>query len=411
MNAAKANAAAVLSQVTILPDDKFVAALDVLGHAADEPEINKFIEDVRPRLRELRPVRRPTLKRLLCMPIEDLFVVAAEGDTPLLPRSAITPCWQLLQSQEGLRLQALMAALGTLPRNEPKKISTLGHSLWKLAAKVLAGVDAESEPSLALIGKAMGVAGEIQSFKQLMPVKPLLRLVKNELACSEIRTALHKIGEKKLSAEAYLLAVAARLESPGELFALLQAAEIPLPNPAARALGRQIIAVIVTRAGRLEGTKLLAPEQAAFEADRLARLLDDAKGSLKGPLRDEFDKSTARVTGVIQELLSQRVIDPAQGAIEAALGSADADRSNAEAYARALGRSRRLAAQVGLESRMRSAVGAIRKRLEAAIRAVSASAPEQQAAVYGAVRLVELVAGPDEAGRLLQTAQRRVAPV
>jgi len=195
VSAEKAKAGALLSQVTILPDDKFVAALDVLAHAADEPEITRFIAEVRPRLRELRPARRPTLKRLLCLPIEDFFTAAGPSDAPAIPRSAIAPCWQLLQRQEGLRLQALMAVLGTLPRDEPKKIAVLGQSLWQLAAKVLATVDETKEPSLAFIGKVMGVASEIQCFKQLMPVKPQ-RLLKNESACNEIKAALYGIAEK-----------------------------------------------------------------------------------------------------------------------------------------------------------------------------------------------------------------------
>jgi hypothetical protein len=119
-------------------------------------------------------------------------------------------------------------------------------------------------------------------------------------------------------------------------------------------------------------------------------------------------------------LLGRQVINPAAATIAAALtqiktAPGSADLIAAEAHARALGRSRRLAKNVGLESAAFTAVSNIREKLSANIGEMllggaAAVTDTARRSVFGTIRLFELVAGPEEAERVLRQAQKRLAP-
>ena len=150
----------LLKKLSTLPDGKFVEALDVLSSVAELPDVMRFIDVVRPRLRKLQPRRRPTLKRLLFLPVEDLFVTGApRPGSPAIPRTTIAACWSLLERYEPQQLAALAAVLHKMPRADPRSVQPLAHQLWSVAAGgIEAAEQAEtvSEP-VAMIGKILAV--------------------------------------------------------------------------------------------------------------------------------------------------------------------------------------------------------------------------------------------------------------
>ncbi len=414
----------LLGKISSLSDQKLIEAMDVLAPVAEAPEVSRLLEDIRPRLRRLRPVRRPTLKRLLCRPLEDLLVSgAARKDAPSIPRSAIQPCWALLQERDPGRIQSLTERLAKLPRGEPRQRLELAREFWQRAAEIITEEEKRGAASeaLALIGKVLAVASEIEAFKQALPAKPLMRLRDNGAATAAIREALAAISERGLQSEGYILVVAARLDSPAELFAWMRQAQITIPAAASRLLGAYVIEEVVKQAQHLQAAKTVSPEQAVTDADRLLRVLTDAEEGLKGPMRAELGQRAQHVVEVIRKMIGEHVIEPAADAVAAALPSADAPLTTqavlaAEAHARALGRTRRIAAQVGLDDRVRSAVAMIQTRLQEAIEAAlrrSAAEPaaikRHEAEVFRSIRLVELVAGPAEAERLFAMARERLA--
>jgi hypothetical protein len=135
-------------------------------------------------------------------------------------------------------------------------------------------------------------------------------------------------------------------------------------------------------------------------------------------MKTDLDNGTKHVAGVIKDLLGRHVIDPATEAIEAALPGAGstadtAQLVSAEAHARALARSRRLARQVGLDGRANAAVTAIQDRLRASIgQALDSAGPAGGASeqvAFSAIHILELVAGQPEAEKYLRLMQKRRA--
>jgi hypothetical protein len=418
----------LLNKISALPDGKFVEALDVLAPIAETSEVTHFIEKIRPRLRKLQPRRRLTLKRILFQPVEDLFVAEPlRTGAPTIPRSTIALCWDLMQSREPDQMAALAAVLAKSAKSDPRALLPLSHQLWILAATTIAAAEKEggvAEP-VSLVGKVLAAASEIEAFKRKLPQRPLPRLKDNPRPLQEIKASVESIRARGRSVDGFILVVAARLESPAQLFRLMQDAEIPLPAAAARLLGAYVIDEVVKQADVLQEVREIRPEDAARDADRLFRTLTDAQRNLKGSMKSELDKGTQHVAGVIKELLGKHVIGAAAEVIGAAVAPAGSPPGTApkteqlvaaEAHARALARSRKLARHVGLESQASAAVSTIHDRLTAsvdeALEGDHTDAEKELArkAVFGAIRLIELVAGPEEAERLLRRAQKRLAP-
>jgi hypothetical protein len=414
----------LLNKILALPDGKFVAAIDVLAPIADLPEVTRLFDGIRPRLRQLQPRRRPSLRRLLFEPVEDLFVAELfRVGSPAIPRTAIAPCWALLEEREPEDLTVLAATLAKTPvTGDPRSRIPVATRLWQVAASAIAEAGRESPvpEAVAMIGSVLAAAAEVESFKQALPQKPLGNLGANPRALQEVKASVEGLRGRGVTVEGYILAVASRLESPAELFQMMQRAEIPLPGAAARLLSAYVIDDVTKRADELKDVRSIAPEDAARDADRLYRVLCDAQQNLKGAMKAELDSGTGHVAKVIKDVLGRHVIDPAADAIEAALppGGATLEPSQlatAEAHARALARSRRLARQLGLDARATAAVTAIQDRLRASVNQAIENTPPgadkgaAQQTAYAAIHILEVVAGQAEAERFLRTTQKRLA--
>ncbi|HUB94268.1 MAG TPA: hypothetical protein VL993_00030 [Stellaceae bacterium] len=405
----------LLNKILELPDNKFVAALDVLAPIADRPEVTQLFETIRPRLRQLQPRRRPTLKRLLFQPVEDLFVAELfRTGSPAIPRTTIAPCWTLLEERLPEELTQLAAELAETPATgDPRSRIPIAKQLWRMGADAIitAGKESRLPEAVAMIGTVLAAASEVESFKQALPRKPLGNLADNPAVVTEVKASVEGLRARGQSVEGYILAIASRLESPAELFQMMQRAEIPLPAAAAKLLGAYVIDEVTKRADELKEVRTIAPEDAARDADRLFRVLSDAQNNLKGSMKAELDSGTRHVAEVIKTVLDRHVIDPAAAAIEAALPAAGAAMEQsqleaAEAHARALAKTRRLAKHVGLEARANTTVAAIQDRLRQSIEKALDGDP---AAAYATIHILEVVAGQSEAERFLRLVQKRRA--
>ncbi len=116
----------------------------------------------------------------------------------------------------------------------------------------------------------------------------------------------------------------------------------------------------------------------------------------------------------MRTVIGERVLNDAATSIGAALsGTGEAPSRDtlraADSHARALGRSRQIAAMVGLASEHTAAADSVRQKVTAEIdglvagaRASTAPRAEAEAGIHRAIRIVELVDGPQEAQQLLR---------
>src|SRR5258708_2360049 len=181
------------------------------------PEIRRLMDKARPRLRELKPPRPLTLTRLFCRPFEDLLHARGSEIAGGIPRSEIEPCWQLLTNRDDAGLKELAAELAAISPNAPRQLLEFAERFWGHAARILADCAAANQGPrhLRLITDTLAAAPAIEAFKTAVPAKPISRL--GDIEGTLVVEGRRSLVEHGLSAEGFLLVVAAGLQPPADL--------------------------------------------------------------------------------------------------------------------------------------------------------------------------------------------------
>ncbi|MBV8888576.1 MAG: hypothetical protein JO305_02800 [Alphaproteobacteria bacterium] len=408
------NLAGLSSKLMTVTDEMFVAVIDQLGPVTASPDVIQLLNELRPRLRRLRPLRPLSLKRLLCRPFEDLLTSdpAATEAATRIPRAEISACWGLLAAGADAELAALQARLARLSPDQPLPVYELACNLWEVAARTL-GAPPPAEPTLVqstpprpphleLVVETLAAASVIEQFKRELPDRPF-GPIEDATAGLIISCARQLLGGG-LPIRGFLLVVAARARSPSSLIELLARAGFGVPA----GLDNFAVERLVEAAARFgDGIATTAPEALARDADEMLVSLTEMRNVVGEAARSGLARSGPEIETTVRAALGSRVIDPAPAALGAAL-EADASTDTlrtAESHARALRRSRRAAASVGLGEQAEQTIAAMQGRLEARIRdelqrtggGLPSLGSGEGAALFRAIRMVELLSGPETA--------------
>lgn len=415
-------------------DKKILSLIGLLDRLPNATQLEPVLERVRPRLGRLRPPRPLKLPRLLLLPIEDLLVPpkAWQPGSPTIPRSAPA---------------ALIAAgLAHLPRDvlEAANHEAEGHSATEFGAVARAGsilwpASAESFLRAAEKGLPPGVSD------------PGMRPEDFSAACRDAAFLLHAAPRLVAlraqpaptldpAAIAVLRAVLMEAATHGEptlaraiatLMAgfLSRAPLLELVRDAARKLSSTersplIDAALAAGFERAAGPEL--PEDlAATDLARRTRAALDAVSAIDAMLRAQQHIRTARrdqvrargqeieqlLRGHLAEMLPREVVRPF-----AALAAQDTVSEAEIAAIEAAARSLRSIAQAGRKLAPTDAYPrAMRDALEdVATIGLEVSARRGKVAASGlthadAVRLAEIIAGPDDAWTMLGLLKARAA--
>jgi hypothetical protein len=399
-----------------LSDKKFVAVMESLAVISDFPPVEGIIHESRPRLRRLRPRRPRTLKRPLCLPIEDLLSSegAAVPRLKLIGRNLVDPLWRHLEMHQRDELAGLRANYRHTPLNRPQQLLDICERLWHVAATVLAvaPIPEIPEEQSILLRDLMAAGAAIAAFKRMIPVKPLTRL--GEFETAWIADQLRALTEQGTPRRGYLLAIAARMRSPAELMTWLRESGETVP---------QVVEQFVV--AKLAGEMIdfdrhaaeLSPEALAFRAGDLLEGLAKIEQTVGSSSRRQLAEHTQGIEARIKAALKARVIDPASAGVAAALTEAPPRDVlvAAENQALALSTALRAASNVGLGTEATTAVVTIRRacldRIDEILKRSVGEGLESEraeAAVYQSVRLIELVEGVTAARDILADARRRL---
>lgn len=413
--------AGISGKLSDLADEKLLEVLHHLAEIPTSPIVPPLLEEVRPRLRKLRLQRPVTLLRLLCQPFEDLLCDAPSAVPDRVPRKEIARCWHLLIERDPAGYRSFKTEIQGLSPRAPARVLAFSERLWHWAASVYRQLKAEQEapPHLALIRDTLEAATAIEAFKRAVPGRPIATLGAFEAA--HLDAGLRRLAAEGLPADAFLVAVAARLANPADLLAMhgLNGA-----NLSAAALTRITdFAIIEIEARRDQLTDDLAatgPDDVTRAADQFMLGFSMARDALGAGRRAQLDGRMAPAIASVRRALSERVVQQAPAFIAAGLPSSrtappTAAIIEAEDYARALGRSRRAAAIIGLENEVTAAIAEARRRCEATIaesiqqtEVAPATRLDAESTIYRSIRFIELVDGPQRARELLLDARRRL---
>lgn len=430
-----------------IPDDKFLEVLRLLERVNDHPDVRQTFANIRPRLVQMRPERRPTLKRVLCMPFEDVLENFGGADVPLgrIERRAIDPMWGVIEDcADRHALDQLDRQVQEVAPGDHNGLLNIGRRLWPLAAQTLRAV-MESDASRHVLWRRLhgdedlrrqvidaavflDIGLAIEALKSDLSPKPLPELADRHVVL--IEQAAQAVARQNVAAVySLLLVAAARLAAPADLLRVLNDLDLGKARRDQPVIFAQLSGLVVSnleeRTARLEpkagtsSTATASPEATMAMAERLIASVTTTNAVmdlLNEPIyRERLDAVKASVGAMV----TGSVLDTASDGILSAIpvptpGAApvvdEAAQAAAEDHARALRRCEGLADALGL----RHAVSDTLKRMgqgvtvraQALLKDYPQTMGDADAAgsaelnLFYALRLLELVAGPAKADPL-----------
>ena len=426
------------TSLSTLSDEQVVSLTGMLDQVRDTQqgaELRQSVLDrLRPQLRVARPPRPLTLSRVFCLPFEDLLHDEAAGARPgMIARAAIMPAWlRVGRNADARTLEDLRQAAAGIAMGDHAAVTALGRRLWPIAARAIAAGPPGHAPKgdavaaeIAEIAAVLDMSDRVEALRALL-VPKLVPVLTEEVA-DALSTLFRDVAGEAPERQARLARLAmARFADPVELLPVL-------PAEASRIARGQIVADMERNVAAVAATQRRTgpapdPERVAETAESVVlRIRRIGEMQQKG----DADPALRLLIGRVAAAVKSGVVDGSEAAILAAV-TTDADRAGsggppvadvavaarAEDRAWSLKRCERIAGDMGLTTDIQGAVkqaasSAERSadRLIASLRtarpapsAEDSAAAEPNAAsettFYRAVRLLEILVGPDRADTL-----------
>ncbi|CAO3360376.1 hypothetical protein [Azospirillum palustre] len=409
-----------------IDEPKFRQIVDLLEQMNDHPDIQRTIAVIRPRLVELRLHRRPTLKRLFCDPFEDLFEALGKADpVPLsvIERSLMNSLWPLVEAQVGKEhMRAFRPALQDGPERKALAEAFWGEcaaAVTTIAQGAVSGhfseaLDLRMNPNrmraLADIAIILSIAPEIMELKAALSPKPVPKLHGDHIeAIQTIGRRLSRARPESL--KIFILLAASRLTDPSVLLSGLWDMDLGQKSADRAALFMQlsgtVVAQIEDRSRSWQDTPASDRMAVADLALDLVASLDATRTAMEHSRNKEFDQRLKLVRSSVHAMVKSQVLQDADAGIVAAIGALEggsegrAQLAQAENHARALRKCATIADTLGLRGELREMTQKTTASLtEKAQQALAGPAGNSRTG-YTAIRMIELIAGPAEANKIM----------
>ncbi len=440
------------TQLFDIPEDKFIEVVRLLERVRDHPDVRQTFAAIRPRLVQVRPERRPTLKRVLCMPFEDVLESFSGVDVPLgrIERRVIDPVWTLVTEcgDSALIDQLDRQVQETAPGNL-NTLRNIGRRLWPMAAQAIRSAveqdgarhalwrvlhgDEDLQRQVLDVAAFLEIGLMVESLKDALAPKPLPAFEDEHVGV--IEQAVQAVARQSTGLVYYLLLVAAsRIANPADLLTVLNDLDFGKARREQPVIFAQLSGLVVTnleeRSARLDGNgysagpgvaaAAIAPEEAIAIAERLVASVNTTTAVMDFLAEPVYRERLEAVKAAVRTMVTGTVLDTASGGILTAVAApagngrpaaVDEDaQAAAEDHARALRRCEGLADALGLHEPLKTAMVSMEKGLMARAQALLAQYPKAagdpddaetaEISLFYALRLLELVAGPAKADQL-----------
>ncbi|CAO3456281.1 hypothetical protein [Azospirillum largimobile] len=411
-----------------IDEAKFRQVVELLEQMNEHPDIQRTIAVIRPRLVELRLHRRPALKRLFCDPFEDLFEALGKADpVPLsvIERSLMNSLWPLVEAEIGKdRLRSFRPALQDGPQRKALTEAfwaECGSAVARIAEGAVAGhysdaLELRMNPArmraLTDIATILSIAPEVAEMKAALSPKPVPKLHADHVE------AIQAVGRRVTRArpealKIFVLIATSRLSDPTVLLSGLW--DMDLGQKSAdraalfMALSGTMVAQMEDRSRAFQsapgtGTDRMAVADLALD---LVASLDATRAAMEHSRNKDFDQRLKVVRNSVHAMVKTQVLQDADAGIVAAIGALDggadgrAQLAQAENQARALRKCATIADSLGLRGELREMTQKTTASLtEKAQQALGGPAGNARTG-YTAIRMIELIAGPAEANKIM----------
>lgn len=440
------------SRLFDIPEDKFIEVVRLLERVRDHPDVRQTFAAIRPRLAQVRPYRRPTLKRVLCMPFEDVLESFSGVDVPLgrVERRVIDPVWRLVtECGDTALIDQLDRQVQEAPPGNLNTLRNIGRRLWPMAAQAIRSAvepaadrhalwrvlhgDEEMRRQVLDVAAFLEIGLTAESLKDALAPKPMPVL--DDRHVDAIEQAVQAVARQSAGLVYYLLLVAAsRMANPADLLTVLNDLDFGKARREQPVIFAQLSGLVVTnleeRSARLDGhgysagpdrvAVAIAPAEAIAVAERLIASVNTTSAVMDFLADPVYRGRLDAVKVAVRTMVAGTVLDTASAGILIAVPApaesgrpipVDEDAQEAaEDHARALRRCEGLADALGLQESLKDAMASMEQGLLARAHALLAQYPKAasdpddaetaEISLFYALRLLELVAGPAKADRL-----------
>lgn len=462
MTGAEENLAELEGKLFEIPEAKFVQLVQFLEknleRGGDTTPLRLLLSKMRPRIVQVRPPRRNTVKRQLCRPFEELLyntksLVPVEGR---IPRTAIDAVYNLYEEEgDKGQIAAIEQDLVVLPVDDPR-CDAIASKIWAQGAVNLRSLmvrsarDSVSKRDLIdklkgeHIYKALGdiveileIADIVQSMRRQLPPRPIQTVSTGVIkVIGEHMDKAAKFAPRK--AETLLLVAMACLERPWEIMEALEKLALEQKKIVDPALSALAVRALVTGAEQqletmrldLEGNEVKPDSEfLARQVADLAKTMLGAKSAVQSSGQGKgLDRQLERARRSLRDMVHVNILNGADKSILAnvmaggsfvtgatGLGGWDQppDESKlkeAEQRAIALRLCARYAEELGLGGEAEEKLSTLQEQLTGLTGGMieslhgrymsSKQRGSVEAHLFASVRLVELLAGPDVANDL-----------
>jgi hypothetical protein len=434
---------------TSLADDKFMRVVELLEAVLAKPGVAAAFETLRPRLKRIRPARKLTAQRLMYLPAEDLLDNAESYRRRLfrISRGTLNACWKQISQRLGADKVAAIESRLDGASTVSRSLQRVGEQLWRDGAKALRAAIEEAASStktrIALFGRDDDVLRQVAILAEVAELGPAIEALKAELPdppiseLSEAHVDVLRKAIQEVSAEGtahlttFLLVVSSRMQRPGELLRILADTRLDEVRPdekddVAREVGVFTVENLLRRTAEITPDFLdaVTAREVAQLTERLVDGLESMNSTLAQPDQKKLAQRAEQARGVISNALFSHVLRPAEQELlrsseELSLPTRQ-ELSAAEEFARAYRRCQRIAPALGLRSEMQEKTAGICRQVEGITESLAdfetagdidpESLKASDGQIIAMLRLIEIVAGPDEATRLLDKWESRTKP-
>jgi hypothetical protein len=237
-------------RVGTLSEERFVRVFALLDELDGHPAALRVYDQARPRLKRVRPPRRPSLQRLFCEPFEDLLVntrVDPRVPDGSVQRSAMRAAWAWVTQEPGFGHAAFTARLRAIPTRDNEALDALGRDIWQAGAQALRvalgrsagrigdaerlfGPDGAWREDIAQIARTLDMGNTIQGLKGTLPSAPIRAV---DIDCAHIirRAVIANARGDAGRAFAIISAMLARFSPPALLLDRLATLDLGLGAP------------------------------------------------------------------------------------------------------------------------------------------------------------------------------------
>jgi hypothetical protein len=438
------------SRLFDIPEDKFIEVVRLLERVRDHPDVRQTFAAIRPRLVQVRPGRRPTMKRVLCMPFEDVLESFSGVDVPLgrIERRVIEPVWRLVtECGDTALIDQLDRQVQETPPGNINALRNIGRRLWPMAAQAIRMAveqdgsrqlvwrllhgDEELRRQVLDVAAFLDIGLTVEALKDALAPKPLPALDDHHVEA--IEQAAQAAARQSPTLVYYLLLVAAsRMANPADLLAVLNDIDLGKARREQPVIFAQLSGLVVTnleeRSARLDGSRdgaggaavAIAPEEAIAIAERLVASVNTTSAVMDFLAEPVYRERLDAVKAAVRTMVTGSVLDTAPRGILTAVAAPAANgrpvavdddaQTAAEDHARALRRCEGLADALGLHQPLKDAMASMEKGLLERAQALLGQYPKAagdpddaetaEINLFYALRLLEMVAGPAKADRL-----------